>query len=73
MRRYGITVHVDSEMTGFVNDRKEVRFASLADGTQTTLGYDVLHTVPPQSAPDSRSTGTRCATPATRTSSPSAT
>lgn len=52
VRRYGITVHFDSEVTGFVADRKEVRITSQTDGTDTTLGYDVLHVVPPQSAPD---------------------
>lgn len=52
VRRYGITVHFDSEVTGFVADRKEVRVSSLSDGRETTLGYDVLHVAPPQSAPD---------------------
>lgn len=52
VRRYGITVHFDSEVTGFVADRREVRVTSLTDGRETTLGYDVLHVAPPQSAPD---------------------
>jgi sulfide:quinone oxidoreductase len=52
VRRYGITVHLESEVTGVVADRREVRIASLADGTETTLGYDVMHVTPPQSAPD---------------------
>ena len=52
VRRYGITVHFDSEVTGFVADRKEVRITSQTDGSDTALGYDVLHVVPPQSAPD---------------------
>lgn len=45
-------MHFDSEVTGLADDRKEVRVVSLTDGGEITLGYDVLHLAPPQSAPD---------------------
>ncbi|MGW5051781.1 FAD-dependent oxidoreductase [Actinokineospora sp. NPDC004072] len=50
VRRYGITLHLESEVVGVDADAREVRIASR--GGQTTLGYDLLHAVPPQSAPD---------------------
>jgi sulfide:quinone oxidoreductase len=52
VRRYGITVHFESEAIGIDSDRREVTIANRAEGTETTLGYDVMHVAPPQSAPD---------------------
>jgi sulfide:quinone oxidoreductase len=51
-RRYGITVHFESEAIGIDPDRREVTIANRAEGKETTLGYDVMHVAPPQSAPD---------------------
>ncbi|MHA6793838.1 FAD-dependent oxidoreductase [Pseudonocardia bannensis] len=50
--RYEITVHFESEVTSVAPDRREVTITNHADGTETTLGYDVMHVTPPQSAPD---------------------
>jgi sulfide:quinone oxidoreductase len=51
-RRYGITVHLNSEAVAVNPDAREVTIADNAAGTTTTLGYDLMHVVPPQSAPD---------------------
>lgn len=51
-RRYGITVHLQSEAISVNPDAREVTIADKAAGTESTLGYDVMHMVPPQSAPD---------------------
>jgi sulfide:quinone oxidoreductase len=51
-KRYGITVHLKSEAIGVNPDAREVTIADRANGTESTLGYDVMHMVPPQSAPD---------------------
>jgi sulfide:quinone oxidoreductase len=51
-RRYGITVHFQSEATQVNADTRQVTVADRANDTETTLPYDVLHVVPPQSAPD---------------------
>ena len=51
--RYGITVHFQSEMTSVNTDQREITVVDHADDdATTTLPYDVLHAVPPQSAPD---------------------
>lgn len=50
--RYGITVHLQSEAVSVRADAREVTIAHRADDTETTLRYDVMHVVPPQSAPD---------------------
>jgi sulfide:quinone oxidoreductase len=50
--RYGIDVMVSSELTEV---RPETRTAVIADrkaGTSTEIGYDLLHLVPPQRAPE---------------------
>ncbi|HET9116678.1 MAG TPA: FAD/NAD(P)-binding oxidoreductase [Pseudonocardiaceae bacterium] len=52
VRRYGITVHFNSEVTSVLTDRRQATITSTADGTQTTVRYDVMHLTPPQSAPD---------------------
>lgn len=52
-RRYGITVHLQSEATSVDPDRREVTIVDHGnDDAEMTLGYDVMHMVPPQSAPD---------------------
>ena len=51
-RRYGINVHFQSEATSVNPDAREVTIADRANDTETTLGYDMMHVVPPQSAPD---------------------
>lgn len=51
--RYGINVHLQSEMTSVDTTKKEITVVDHGNGdTSTTLPYDVLHAVPPQSAPD---------------------
>ena len=50
---YGITVHTNSEMTSVDAVAHKVAVTSVgAEGTDTTLPYDMLHAVPHQSAPD---------------------
>ncbi|WP_225836830.1 FAD/NAD(P)-binding oxidoreductase [Streptomyces sp. NK08204] len=56
-RRYGIEVRLRSEMTAVDGDRREVVLTDHADGTKETVHYDLLHAVPPQSAPDWVKTG----------------
>ena len=51
-RRYGMTVHLQSEATSVNPDTREVTIADRANETESTLGYDMMHMVPPQSAPD---------------------
>lgn len=50
--RYGIKVHLQSEAVSVRADTRGVTIAHRADETETTLRYDVMHVVPPQSAPD---------------------
>ena len=51
--RYGIHVHFQSEMSSVNTDAKEVTVVDHTAGdTTSTLSCDVLHAVPPQSAPD---------------------
>lgn len=53
VERYGITVHLQSELSEL---RPEDRTAVITDhgdgGSKSELSYDFLHVVPPQSAPD---------------------
>ena len=50
---YGIHLHTLSEITAVDADSRKVTVSALGDGgTDTTLGFDMLHTVPRQSAPD---------------------
>lgn len=51
-QRYGITVHLSSEAIEVDGDSKQVLVRHNATGTTTQLTYDLLHAVPPQSAPD---------------------
>lgn len=50
--RYGIEVRLRSEMTAVDGGRREVTVTDHSTGTKETLAYDLLHAVPPQSAPD---------------------
>ena len=50
---YGITVHTNSEITGIDAASQKVTLSATAEGgTDATLGFDMLHVVPKQSAPD---------------------
>ncbi|MFF4548574.1 FAD-dependent oxidoreductase [Streptomyces sp. NPDC001435] len=50
--RYGIEVRLRSEMTAVDGDARELTVTDHTGGTKEILGYDFLHAVPPQSAPD---------------------
>jgi sulfide:quinone oxidoreductase len=50
--RYGIEVRLNSELTEIDADSRKAVIANNADGSSESLDYDLLHTVPPQSAPD---------------------
>ncbi|MCX4238778.1 MULTISPECIES: NAD(P)/FAD-dependent oxidoreductase [Streptomyces] len=50
--RYGIEVRLRSEMTAVDGDAREVTITDHTNGTKEIIGYDLLHAVPPQSAPD---------------------
>ena len=50
--RYGIEVRLSSEMVAVDGPGREVTIADNAAGTRETLHFDLLHAVPPQSAPD---------------------
>ncbi|GAA3880499.1 FAD/NAD(P)-binding oxidoreductase [Streptomyces lacrimifluminis] len=50
--RYGIEVRLRSEMTAVDGGAREITIADHTKGTTETIGYDLLHAVPPQSAPD---------------------
>lgn len=52
VERYGIEVQFNSEAVEFHPEDREVIVADNAAGTKTSIGYDLLHTVPRQSAPD---------------------
>lgn len=52
VKRYGIQVHLQSEVVGVNSETREVTIADRASETESTLGYDMMHVVPPQSAPD---------------------
>ncbi|MEV0743276.1 FAD/NAD(P)-binding oxidoreductase [Streptomyces sp. NPDC050549] len=55
--RYGVEVRLRSEMTAVDGDARELTVTDHATGTKETLAYDLLHAVPPQSAPDWVKTG----------------
>ena len=50
--RYGINVDFNSEMVEVDPDSGTTIIANNAEGTKRDQHYDLLHTVPPQSAPD---------------------
>ena len=50
---YGINVHFESELVSVDPDRKRASFTSMNDGEAGfELDYDMMHVVPPQSAPN---------------------
>ncbi|MCX4906975.1 FAD/NAD(P)-binding oxidoreductase [Streptomyces sp. NBC_00878] len=55
--RYSTEVRLRSEMTAIDGDARELTVTDHATGTKETLAYDLLHAVPPQSAPDWVKTG----------------
>ncbi|GAA1904072.1 NAD(P)/FAD-dependent oxidoreductase [Streptantibioticus ferralitis] len=50
--RYGIEVRLNSELTQVDADSRKAVIVNNADGSSESIGYDLLHTVPPQSAPN---------------------
>lgn len=50
-RRYGITVHLDSEMTAIDGSSRTATIATGPDHKVTPIVFDMAHIVPPQSAP----------------------
>ncbi|MBG6179665.1 NAD(P)/FAD-dependent oxidoreductase [Arthrobacter sp. CAN_A1] len=50
--KYGIELRVNSEITGVDAVGRTVTVRDNAAGSSDTVAYDVLHAVPPQSAPD---------------------
>lgn len=52
VERYGITVHKNSELIEIDPERRRATVADLTGDGVTTLDYDFMHVVPPQSAPD---------------------
>ncbi|MCX4579207.1 NAD(P)/FAD-dependent oxidoreductase [Streptomyces sp. NBC_01571] len=50
--RYGIEVRLNSEMTSVDGAARRLTVADRAAGTEESLAFDLLHAVPPQSAPD---------------------
>lgn len=50
--RYGIDVRFQSVVSEFNPEQREVVITDIANGTKSSLGYDFVHAVPPQSAPD---------------------
>ena len=49
---YGIEVRKESQLTEVDGDNKRAVIADTKAGTKETIDYDILHAVPPQSAPD---------------------
>lgn len=49
---YGIEVRKESQLVEVDGDAKRAVISDAATGTKDTVGYDVLHATPPQSAPD---------------------
>lgn len=52
VERYGITVHYNSEVVEVDGGARELIVRDNAADTKARMGFDVLHAVPPQSAPD---------------------
>ncbi len=52
VRRYGINVHFNSELVRVQPDEQQAVIRHHDTETDTTLPYDFMHVVPPQSAPD---------------------
>jgi sulfide:quinone oxidoreductase len=51
VERYGITVHFNSEAVEIDGAARSVVVRDMTDDTKQAIGYDVMHVVPPQSAP----------------------
>ena len=51
-QRYGISVHTNSEVVEVDAAGRRAVVTEHSSGAQQALGYDFLHVVPPQSAPD---------------------
>jgi sulfide:quinone oxidoreductase len=49
---YGIEVRKESQLTEVDGDAKRAVISDTKAGTKETVDYDILHAVPPQSAPD---------------------
>jgi sulfide:quinone oxidoreductase len=49
---YGIEVRKESQLTEVDGDNKRAVISDTKAGTKETVDYDILHAVPPQSAPD---------------------
>ena len=52
VKRYGIDVRLSSEVTEIDPSAQTVTITDNSAGTDDEVGYDMLHVVPPQSAPD---------------------
>jgi len=54
IERYGIDARFNHELVEILPEKKEAvfRVKNGAEGGKTTIPYDILHAVPPQSAPD---------------------
>jgi sulfide:quinone oxidoreductase len=52
VERYGIDLRLQSEVVAVDPDQHTAVINDLASGTKHELGYDFMHVVPPQSAPD---------------------
>ncbi|MHA7239648.1 NAD(P)/FAD-dependent oxidoreductase [Arthrobacter sp. TMS1-12-1] len=52
IEEYGIEVRYSTELAAVDPEGRTVELANSVTGTSETLGYDVLHAVPPQSAPE---------------------
>jgi sulfide:quinone oxidoreductase len=50
--RYGIEVHTSSEAVEVDPEARQVVVQDNTTDTKETIGYDMMHVVPPQSAPD---------------------
>ncbi|MCX4767739.1 NAD(P)/FAD-dependent oxidoreductase [Streptomyces sp. NBC_01275] len=50
--RYGIEVRLNSEMTAVDGAARRLTLADRSTGAEESLAFDLLHAVPPQSAPD---------------------
>lgn len=51
-RRYGIEVRKNSEVVSVDGAARGVEIVNNAQGTKETIPFDLLHVIPPQSAPD---------------------
>ncbi|MFQ5477896.1 MAG: FAD-dependent oxidoreductase [Candidatus Binatia bacterium] len=52
VERYGIDVRFEHQLVEVKRESKEVVFKTANEGETVSIPYDVMHTAPPQSAPD---------------------